>query len=211
MYVTKYGHCCLLIEIQGVRFLTDPGTFSELPSELHNIHYVVITHEHADHMHIPAVTFVMQKNPQARVISNTSVQQLLQKEGIACLLHEAGHQAEYDGVSLCAYGESHAVTHSELPVVQNTGYLFNDTLFYPGDALTIPGVAVDVLALPTAGPWIKLSEAIAYARTVQPRRVVPVHDGVYARPDMMNGAIEKLLQKTGISFVALPHGVTIQL
>lgn len=28
MKITKLGHCCLLIEIRGTRFLTDPGSYT---------------------------------------------------------------------------------------------------------------------------------------------------------------------------------------
>ncbi|MBI2052837.1 MAG: MBL fold metallo-hydrolase, partial [Candidatus Ryanbacteria bacterium] len=28
MKITKFGHCCLLIKENGVRILTDPGTYS---------------------------------------------------------------------------------------------------------------------------------------------------------------------------------------
>jgi L-ascorbate metabolism protein UlaG (beta-lactamase superfamily) len=109
------------------------------------------------------------------------------------------------------YGELHAIVHADVPQVQNTGYLFNESLFYPGDAFTHPHVPVDVLALPTAGPWMKLSEALAYASEVKPVTVIPVHDGIYARPDMMNPLIERVLSAAGIRFVQLPPGETVTL
>ena len=55
MKITKFGHCCLLIEENGVRILTDPGTYSTQQSEVKNIDFVLITHEHADHFHIDSL------------------------------------------------------------------------------------------------------------------------------------------------------------
>lgn len=211
MQVTKYGHCCLLIEVQGIRFLTDPGTFSVIPETCPAIDYVVITHEHADHIHMASLKLLREWYPQLEVITNTAVGELLKKENIPYTIHESGQTSLYGGVSVTGYGELHAIVHADVPQVQNTGYLFNESLFYPGDAFTHPHVPVDVLALPTAGPWMKLSEALAYASEVKPVTVIPVHDGIYARPDMMNPLIERVLSAAGIRFVQLPQGETITL
>lgn len=211
MQVTKYGHCCLLVEIQGTHFLTDPGTFSVIPETCPPVDYVVITHEHADHIHVPSLKRLIKQMPQVQVITNTAVGALLSAEHIPYIIHEAGHTARYGGVSLTGYGELHAAVHSSVPQVQNTGYLFNESLFYPGDAFTHPHVSIDVLALPTAGPWMKLSEALAYATELHPKSVIPVHDGIYARPDMMNPLIERVLTTSGIRFVQLPIGETVTL
>ena len=40
MKITKFGHCCLLIEENGVRILTDPGTYSTQQSEVKYIDFV---------------------------------------------------------------------------------------------------------------------------------------------------------------------------
>jgi L-ascorbate metabolism protein UlaG (beta-lactamase superfamily) len=209
MQVTKYGHCCLLIEIQGVRFLTDPGTFSTIPEICPRVDYVVITHEHADHVHVSSLKTLLQQMPETHVITNTAVGALLSAEHIPYIVHESGHTALYKGVTVTGYGDLHALVHASVPQVQNTGYLFDASLFYPGDAFTHPSVSIDVLALPTAGPWMKLSEALNYACEVRPGTVIPVHDGIYARPDMMNPLIERVLSAADIRFVQLPYGEVV--
>ena len=55
MKLTKLGHCCLLIEINGIRFLTDPGNYTTAQNEVKNLHCIVISHEHTDHLHIESL------------------------------------------------------------------------------------------------------------------------------------------------------------
>jgi len=58
MKVKKFGHCCLLIEEDGVRTLTDPGGYTDLDvvvRQSRNIDVILITHEHADHIHVPSL------------------------------------------------------------------------------------------------------------------------------------------------------------
>ena len=59
--------------------------------------------------------------------------------------------------------------------VQNTGYMI-DNLCYPGDAFQYPDADVDILALPVSGPWMRLKDAIDYAKNINPRIVFSVHD-----------------------------------
>ena len=48
-----------------------------------------------------------------------------------------------------------------------TGYMINN-LCYPGDAFTNPNMPIDILALPVAGPWMRIKDAINYALTLKP-------------------------------------------
>jgi L-ascorbate metabolism protein UlaG (beta-lactamase superfamily) len=210
MKVTKYGHCCLLIEVRGVRFLTDPGSFSNIPPDLHDISAVLITHEHADHLHTASLKHVLERNPHAEVITNGAVADLLRAERITCTVHEH-NMIDHKGVSVAAYGELHAQVHASVPQVQNTGYMLDERLFYPGDAFTVPDQPCEILALPTAGPWMKLSEAIAYAERTHPKVAFPVHDGIYAQPNMMNQLIARLLKAAGIEFMQLEVGKEVEI
>ncbi|MEK7095457.1 MAG: MBL fold metallo-hydrolase, partial [Patescibacteria group bacterium] len=60
MKITKLGHCCLVIEINGTRFLTDPGAYTTAQNEAKNIDYVVISHEHTDHLHIDSLKNILE-------------------------------------------------------------------------------------------------------------------------------------------------------
>ena len=176
MTITKYGHCCLLIETSEKRILTDPGRFSSSQNTLTNIDIILITHEHADHCHTDSVVHILEQNPEAIVVSNTSVATLLKQSDIDVHILEGRDAATVVDVLLEAYDGEHVEIFGDFGLVQNTGYFVEDNFFYPGDAYTLPNKSVGILALPVAGPWCKVSDAIRYALEVQPRIAFPVHD-----------------------------------
>lgn len=177
MKITKFGHCCMLIEEKGLRILTDPGVYTTAQDHLADVDVVLITHEHTDHFHIDSVKKILEHNPDVTIITNEAVKPLLDAEGIAYTCLADNTSATHKDVVIEAFESPHAIIYSELPRVLNTGFFIADKLFYPGDALIVPQKSVDVLACPVAGPWIKLSEAIDYAKAVHPKKLFPVHDG----------------------------------
>jgi len=84
--------------------------------------------------------------------------------------------------------------------MQNTGFMIDKDLFYPGDALFNPERTVSVLALPVAGPWIKISEAIDYALAVKPKVCFPVHDGMLSIFGGFHAIPQEVLPQHGIDF-----------
>lgn len=202
MKITKFGHCCLLIEESGLRILTDPGTYSTSQDSIKGIDVVLITHEHQDHLHIDSLKKVLKNNPQARVITNRSVGSLLDNENIKFELLEKGTLTEKD-VLIEAFGEKHAFMHPSIEPIQNIGYFIANKLFYPGDAFTNPHKPVDILALPVAGPWMKLSEAIDYAEELKPRVCFPVHEGILKSPGSTHRIPPSILKPLGIKFTVL--------
>src|SRR5699024_11616062 len=74
----------------------------------------------------------------------------------------------------------HHEIHPRLPRPVNLGYYFNGVL-HPGDQYITGLHNVEVLLLPIAAPWVKNSEAAAYARTVSATRTIPIHDGVLSK------------------------------
>jgi hypothetical protein len=51
---------------------------------------------------------------------------------------------------------------------------------------------VDVLFLPTAAPWQKISETIGYLRAVAPGTAVPIHQGILSAPELYYGHFDRL-------------------
>jgi len=207
MTITKLGHCCLLIKEQRLTILTDPGVFSTEQNSVTGIDVVLITHEHQDHFHIDSLKQVLQHNPNAVVVTNTAVGNLLDKESIPYQILEEGQNRTFGKVEIEGFGREHAEIYPTIPRVQNTGFLIGGKLFFPGDAFTIPSKSIEVLALPVAGPWMHIREAIDYAKAVKPKKVFPVHDGFLKFGGPFYTMPKMLIEPAGIEFVA-PDGQT---
>jgi L-ascorbate metabolism protein UlaG (beta-lactamase superfamily) len=207
MTITKFGQCCLLIETNGKRILTDPGRFSTRQDTLVDIDIILITHEHADHCHTDSLIKILENNPEAIVVSNTSVAALLKETEIDTHIVEGRDSATVVDILLEAYDGPHVEIFEDFGLVQNTGYLIEKSFFYPGDAYTVPDKAVDILALPVAGPWCKVSDAIHYAVKVQPRVTFPVHDATLSElgKSVTYPHFKRELKKHNIIFADLPH------
>jgi L-ascorbate metabolism protein UlaG (beta-lactamase superfamily) len=176
MKIKKLGHCCFVAEPRpGVKIMTDPGDFSTSQIEEKNISAILITHEHGDHFHIESLKKVLINNPQVIVITNTAVGKLLNETGIKYIKVEEGQNYDVNGVIIKGFGSLHAEIYQDMARVQNTGYMI-DSLCYPGDAFENPNCKVDILALPVAGPWMRMKDALVYAQLLKPRISFPVHD-----------------------------------
>ena len=193
----------MLIEEKNVRILTDPGTYSTSQNVVKNIHFVLITHEHPDHLHIDSLKTVINNNPNAIIITNKAVGALLDKQNIKYTIVEDGDSLDLSGVLLEGYGKEHAVIYKSIPTIQNTSYFIGNKLFYPGDSFTNPKRNVDILCLPVAGPWMKLSEAIDYAIDIKPRICIPVHEGILKVPGSTHMIPPTILEPIGIKFMVL--------
>jgi len=208
MHITKLGHCCLLIETNGKLILTDPGFLSTAQNDLSNIDIILITHEHKDHLHTESLENILKNNPNAVVVTNSSVGKILTDLKIPYNVLEGEEVAQFSDIDLVACDGKHAEIVGEYGQVQNTGYFIDEKIFYPGDAYTNPGRTVPVLALPVAGPWCKVSEVVAYALEIKPRMAFPVHDAILteAGKAITHGIVGAKLTEAGIKFVSLKEG-----
>ncbi len=69
-----------------------------------------------------------------------------------------------------------------------------------------------VLALPVAGPWCKIADAIRYALKVKPKFAFLVHDGMLQK-ERVGGAHripDLVLAKNDIKFIAMNAGDEIE-
>lgn len=198
----------MLLEIKDKRILVDAGRFSEQQNELADIDIILITHEHADHCHSESVTRIVENNPDAIIVTNTSVAALLATLEIEAYVLEGRDTANVADIFLEAFDGPHVEIFEDFGLVQNTGYFVDDTFFFPGDAYTVPNKPVKILALPVAGTWCKVSEAIRYALIIKPTLAFPVHDATLND----NGRavtypqFERELKKVGSEFVVWEEG-----
>jgi len=205
MKITKLGHCCLLIESLNVKILTDPGFFSESKmTELSDLNYILITHEHGDHLHVESLKVLLQNNPNAKILTNQSVGNILEKESLKYEIFEL--ETDLNGLNLKTFDSPHANVYPTIPNVENTAMIFDNRLLYSGDSWFYPDTPIEILAIPTVAPWLKLSESIDYAIKINPKKVFPVHDALLVNPQMMHGALKNILGEKGIEFISLNEG-----
>jgi len=188
MKLTKYEHACFTVEKDGQVLVVDPGGFTSDFIAPEHVVGIVITHEHADHFDQEQITAIIDKNPDAIIVGHGEV--LKQIEVFTTKTVDAGETFELGPFKLEFFGGEHAVIHPSMPPVANLGVMINDLLYYPGDSFTLPGKPVDVLALPVAAPWLKISEAMDFLTAVKPRLAFPTHDAILSKvgrslPDRM--------------------------
>lgn len=212
MRITKFGHACVRIEHGGKALVIDPGGWTS-PEAVDGVDAVLLTHEHPDHVNADLL-----RRTEAEVFTVLGVAQHLAE--VAPDLHERvrvlppGTGFTAAGLQVETVGELHAVIHEELPRVHNSGYLVSDgqtRLFHPGDALTAPGEHVDVLCLPVSAPWLKIAEAIDFARGVGAARNLAIHDEVYSDRGLgiADGHFGRFLGAAGHDYARLPEGTDL--
>ena len=175
MKLTKYEHACLVLEISGDKLIIDPGAFTMPLGDIGDVIAVVITHEHPDHWTPEQLGRILARNPDAKIYGPAGVK--LAAADFEIIESHDGDSVEVGPFTLDFYGERHAVIHSSIPLVDNVGVMVNQTLFYPGDAFTVPPVPVDTLAVPAGAPWLKIGETMDYVTAVAPKGHVKVVDG----------------------------------
>lgn len=211
MHITKFGHSCLLIEEQDDRILIDPGTYSTSQNQLEKLDAILITHEHPDHCDVDAFPNFLAKSPGAVIYTNRGAGEVLKKANINFALIQPGQSIEVKGVSIQAIGEKHAMIYLEIPIIDNTGYFIANRLFVTGDALTLPDQPVDLLTLPVCAPWLKLMDAVEYAKAVKPRVAFPVHDGVLKPFHPFYKVPAAFLPPSGIQWIVIEDGKSVEL
>ena len=212
MRLTKFGHSCLLVEEGGARVLLDPGSFSEGFETLEGLTAVCLTHQHVDHVDPERVRPLLDRNPGVRVVSDEGSADALGEAGADVEVVHDGDELALGGLALRVVGRDHAAVHPEIPVVPNVGYLVGGRLFHPGDALTMPGEPVEVLAVPAGAPWLKLADAVDYLREVGPRVAVPVHEKVLSEVGISSHyRLLEQLGGPGTAFEVLDDGRPVEL
>ena len=207
MNITHFGHACVLVELDGIRTLFDPGAYSEGFEEVDDLDLVLITHEHPDHVDPDRLTALLERNPSAQLVTIAGVAATL-PDSLAVTLVEPGQTLTFGELTVEAVGGTHALIHPLVPNVGNSGFLLGGRLLHPGDSFELADRPVEILLLPAGGPWMRLQEAIDFERAVSPKVSIPIHEAGLAQihQDLHYQLLEAFAPE-GTTFVALKHGV----
>ena len=201
--ITYVGHATVLLEIDGVRILTDPllrdwvihlrrRSISVKSSLYQDIDTVLISHLHLDHFDIPSLRML---GREIHLLVPTGAANLLRKRGFSNV--KEMHPGDMAKVGALSIEATHAEHHSRYPpfgpVTGCLGFLIrgSQTVYFPGDTDLFPGMAVladdlDVALLPVWG-WgpnlgpghmnpLRAAEALTLLR---PRIAIPIHWGTF--------------------------------
>jgi L-ascorbate metabolism protein UlaG (beta-lactamase superfamily) len=192
MRVTHLGHACLLVETSTARFLLDPGTMSAFDA-VRDLDAVLVTHQHPDHMDATRLPALLAANPGATLVIDPDSAALLAELPelpVEPVVARSGERLQFGRSTVDVLGGLHAAVYGDVPGCTNSAYLIDEgALLHPGDSFFVPETEVDVLAVAVDGPWLKLSEAVDYVRTVGPRVAVPIHEGETTDPAKYTGML----------------------
>lgn len=178
MKITHFGHSSILFEQEGARILFDPGRWSEGFENVKELDAICITHQHGDHISTDHMKVLLANNPEVRVLTNHGVGEMLTEAEIAFELFEAGAETEIKGVSVQAFGDTHAHICDGIAAVHNTGFILGGTFYHPGDSFIEVPEGIDVLALPVCAPWMASQDCVDFLRKVKPKYAFPIHFGM---------------------------------
>lgn len=205
--VTYVGHATALIELGGVRILTDPVLRDRVlflrrepppPDypQLAGLDVVAVSHAHYDHLDLHSLR---QVSDGAEVMGPRGSSRLLRRAGIERVTEfEPGGEAEAAGIRVQATPAAHhGARHPLAKKMPALGYLFTSGpvgVYFAGDTDLFDGMRslrgkVDVALIPVAGWGPKVGtghlDAERAARAVEmirPRLAIPIHWGTYAAP-----------------------------
>ena len=198
--LTWWGHACVRLERDGRRLVIDPGAFSDL-SVLDDADAVLVTHEHGDHLNPARVAAVLGDRPEVELWGTDAVVEQVVAAGpaLAPRVHAVapGEAFTAAGFAVEVLGGWHAVIHEDIPRIANTAFLVDGLVLHPGDSFTVPtGFAPEVLLVPVGAPWLKLGEAVDYARNVGARLTVPIHEALLSTAGI--GLVDRQLGSEGV-------------
>ena len=209
--VTYVGHSTVLVDLDGVRLLTDPALRSRIAHlrrvhgvdhhSLRGIDAVLISHLHYDHLDLPSLQRLGRELP---LIVPRGAGGLLRRRGFRSLTELAeGESLRIGGLGVRATHAEHDAGRGPLGArAQPLGFVIEGSrsIYFPGDTDLFPamdGIAdpLDLALLPVWGwgPSVgaghldpnRAAEALALLR---PRLCVPIHWGTYGVLQLRGGA-----------------------
>lgn len=202
--VTWLGHATALIEIDGVRLLTDPvlgdrvGPLVRVAHDvqtevLGELNCVLLSHLHSDHTHLPSLRQLAHSTP---ILAPRRAARWLHHHELRAVTElAAGEQTSVEGLQVRATLAVHAARRRPFgPQAEPIGYLVRGSrsVYFAGDtdlfeAMSDLRGAVDVALLPVWGWGPRLGpghldpeRAARAASMIAPAIAIPIHWGTLA-------------------------------
>jgi L-ascorbate metabolism protein UlaG (beta-lactamase superfamily) len=210
--VSYVGHSTLLIELGGVRVLTDPMLGRRVlhirrrvpvpqADDLGPLDLIAVSHAHMDHLHTPSLRRLAGQCP---VIAPRGCKPILRRGGARDVIEvEAGDRVEVAGITVeairAAHGGQRHPLSRRLPAL---GFLLHGaaSVYFAGDTDLFAEMhelagRVDVAALPVWG-WgprvgkghLDPERAARAVALIEPRVAIPIHWGTLAPIGAPRGA-----------------------
>jgi L-ascorbate metabolism protein UlaG (beta-lactamase superfamily) len=232
--ITWLGHASVLLELDGVRLLTDPvlgrrvgplvrvGGAAVEASELGRIDSVLLSHLHGDHAHVGSL-----RRLGAPVIAPSGAGDWLRGAGVSDVRElSSGASVDVSGVRVAATPALHDDrrrpfgTHAD-PM----GFVVRGSLgvYFAGDTDLFDGLAelrgkVDVALLPVWGWGPSVGEghldperAAAAVAMIEPRIAIPIHWGTFALPWARGGDTDRPAREFAELVAEVAPGVEVRL
>jgi len=201
--IVYLGHASLLLQLQGVRILTDPLLLNRslhlirrsAPAARENyadVDAVLISHNHWDHLDLPSLRKLKK---ETRLIVPNGVGAMLRRRGFPNIeeLRE-GDTTQIGSLEILATHANHIAGRplvsaatlclSYLIEADRRIHFFGDTEFFP--AMANIATDLDIALVPVAG-WgptlgdghMDPQQAVEAAALMQPRLAIPIHWGTF--------------------------------
>ncbi|NCA07730.1 MAG: MBL fold metallo-hydrolase [Micrococcales bacterium] len=211
MKITKQGHACLIFEDAGKKLILDPGAYTEPLDSLCDVVAVVITHAHDDHCFEAQLDRLLVNNPDLQIYGTPQVKTRLANYNVTAVYH--GDYYPVGPFTVEFFGDLHAEIHRSIPIIENRGVLVNDKVYYPGDSFTLPDRPVELLAVPTSAPWLKVGEIMDFVQAVHHKKSIATHNALLSEfgHNLNNGRVKAITESKGGQFTYLLSGESIEI
>ncbi|AEH51417.1 metal-dependent hydrolase [Pseudothermotoga thermarum] len=227
MKIKFLGHAAVLVELKEKNLLIDPF-ISDNPacpiklSDLPKIHYILVTHGHADHL---GDTIKITKANGSTVIANFELCSYIARHGISTHpMHIGGKYAfDFGTVKLTPAVHGSSLIEGDLPVYAGNpcGFLIEaegKKIYHAGDTgLTkdmelLAKENVDVAMLPIGGNFVMdMWDAVEAVKMIKPKVVVPIHYNTWPVISADPEKFAKEVQKTGVKCVIMKPGDVMEI
>jgi L-ascorbate metabolism protein UlaG (beta-lactamase superfamily) len=200
--VTYVGHATVLIDLDGVRLLTDPAVRPRVlhlrrvvpmrADALRGVDAVLLSHAHWDHLDLPSLDRLGKDMP---IVCPGGVAALLRRRRFAHVTPLAvGEDVQIGALAVTGVHAEHEGSRGPLGASGELGFVVRGSrsVYFAGDTDVFAGLAelgpVDLALVPVAGWGAKVGpghldpeRAAEAVHLLRPRQAVPIHWGTLAR------------------------------